>query len=102
MASMTPAAASAYAVTAGFTAAKAKTHAAILAMDVTNGPGGVLGSLDRLLLGGPHDPLAGDLHAVPQHPAHVTDRHQQRVPGPDDAGDLARRPGAERSAASWA
>jgi hypothetical protein len=42
MASMTPAAASAYAVSAGFTVAKAVTHSAITAMSVTNGPAGSL------------------------------------------------------------
>lgn len=42
MAGMTPADASAYAVTAGFTAAKAGTHPTITAMGVTNGPVGSL------------------------------------------------------------
>jgi hypothetical protein len=42
MAGITPADASAYAVTAGFTAAKTATHPAITAMGVTNGPVGSL------------------------------------------------------------
>ena len=42
MAGMTPAAASAYAVTAGLTVAKPSTHAAITVMNVKNGPVGSL------------------------------------------------------------